>query len=240
MHSCHRKVCNRTVRVSVLLALLCATLLASVRPTRAQKTDLQTTKSTLVVWARTDLANQGAPTLDLERYFVCEPMKRGVTIVAASLTADNSVPDPDRIPEVIIATVLGLFVVIVIFLIHRGVEADGIRSQWLQLQQAWNQRLEEAKAKQLGTDNFADTWIRAAARERCDDILKEAAAIERQEAQRQVWAKQKEAEYQQIAAYATRCHGLDTQETVEILRNADLLPYRLLQEAKKQANGRTA
>ncbi len=69
------------------------------RPTQpAPKTTPDTPKPTLIVWARTDIPNQGAPTLDLadlERYFVKELSDHRIENVIPSATAKiPSPPDP--------------------------------------------------------------------------------------------------------------------------------------------------
>ena len=96
----------------------------------------------------------------------------------------------------------------------------------------WTTLIEDVKTKALETDNFSDTWVKAAARRERDEFLKNAATIERQEAQRQVNAKQRETEYREIAAYAASNPGLDATKVIDMLRKADELPYRLLQAAK--------
>lgn len=118
--------------------------------------------------------------------------------------------------------------------IRRREEADRKRA----MHARWDARLTEAKAKALETNNFSEEWVLAAARCRRETILNESSAIEGDEAKRQVTARAKEAEYRVIASYAAEVHGLNAEETVELLRQADLLPYRLLVEAKNLTEGR--
>jgi hypothetical protein len=131
--------------------------------------------------------------------------------------------------ELIVAVVVLLIALIVGVFITRDCE----RVKREEFYDGWNKRLEDARTRALETDNFSDTWVEAASRQKRDELHKNAATIERQEAQRQVYAKERETEYREIAAYAAERHGLDAKEVTEMLRKADELPYRLLQAAKK-------
>lgn len=76
---------------TMAVAIVCAMLSAGAVRTFAQQLNPPTTQNPqLIVYARTDLKNQGAPTLDLldlERYFAAQLAKRCIQNVAPSQTA---------------------------------------------------------------------------------------------------------------------------------------------------------
>lgn len=104
----------------------------------------------------------------------------------------------------------------------------------------WEEHIIKAMAQALGTDNFSDAWCQDAARERCEELLANAQEIGRAEAERRLKARDREAEYKKMAAFAKRKFGHDKAYIVEVLRKVDELPYRLLQEAKKLAQSDNA
>ena len=156
-----------------------------------------------------------------------------ITPAAAAATADNGHPPVPKEVVIFIYAVVAILVGILAYVGSRQNEADKAEARQRQLHQSWNKRLEDARTRALETDNFSDTWVEVASRQKRDELLKNAATIERQEAKRQVYAKERETEYREIAAYAAERHGLDAKEVTEMLRKADELPYRLLQAAKK-------
>ena len=97
----------------------------------------------------------------------------------------------------------------------------------------WVKRIIAAMAQALESDNFSDAWCQAAARERCEELLANAPEIRRAEAERRLKAKEREDDYKDMAADAKDKYGHDEEYIVEVLRKADGLPYRLLQEAMK-------
>ena len=152
---------------------------------------------------------------------------------AAATPADNTrPPDPVDAVKVFIAVVVFIVGLILVYVISRQNEADKAEAHQRQLHQRCNKRTEDAKTKALETDNFSDTWVKAAGRQKRDELLKNAATIEREEAKRQVYAKERETEYREIAAYAASNLDLDATKVIDMLRKADELPYRLLQAAK--------
>jgi hypothetical protein len=101
----------------------------------------------------------------------------------------------------------------------------------------WDERIIEAMAQALETDDFSETWCRAAAQARYEEILANARRIERAEAERRLKAKPRERDYKEMAEYAEWKYGHDPGTIIKTLRTADELSYRLLQEAKKLQNG---
>jgi hypothetical protein len=96
MPLCTRKSSSFTV---TLTALMCALLFAAASPALSQTsgTPAPAPKPILIVWAHTDLPNQGAPTLDvvdLERYFVTRLDARRIENVMRSATVQIPNPAP--------------------------------------------------------------------------------------------------------------------------------------------------
>jgi len=95
--------------------------------------------------------------------------------------------------------------------------------------------LADAKQKALETNNFSEAWVKSAAHVGWKAILKDQRETERREAERLIRAQVKEADYAAIAEYARAWYGLNKVETVDMLRKADELPYRLVKHAIAKA-----
>jgi len=72
---------------------------------------------------------------------------------------------------------------------------------------------------------------RAAAQAKREELLRGAAETRSEEAKRRNRIKAIEEEYERIAAYGAARYHLDSSEIVEMLRQADERPFRLLREA---------
>ena len=102
-----------------------------------------------------------------------------------------------------------------------------------EIYKSWEKRFHHAMTLGLETDNFSDIACHVVAEMKRQELLKNAGEIEGDEARRLSTEKLLDAEYAQIADWAVfRCNQ-DKRAIVEMLRQADRWPYRLLQEAKK-------
>lgn len=95
-----------------------------------------------------------------------------------------------------------------------------------------DKRLIEAIALWLVTDKYSPNSMRAHARLRRDDILRNAKRIEEREAARLLNSRALEAEYRRLAAYAAPKTDFTAAQLILMLGRADEWPYILLLVAK--------
>jgi hypothetical protein len=115
----------------------------------------------------------------------------------------------------------------------RKQHAARIRSQW-------DKRLKDAFALAIATQNFSEAACRDAASAAVDDILEKREAIEGDEAERVLKSKERELEYARIAEHGATTSDYDADVIVQMLRDMDEWPYRVLREAQFQYEWRSA
>jgi hypothetical protein len=108
---------------------------------------------------------------------------------------------------------------------------EPIERPWGRLGDEWDERLNQALALSLATDNFSDAACREAARQEHARILECRKAIEKVEAERRLNAKTRATEDLKIAAYGASRSNFGRDALIEILGKADEWPYRVLREA---------
>ena len=126
--------------------------------------------------------------------------------------------------------VLGLFILIMI----ENLQAPARRQQEAEYryQRQREKKLEEAQALSLATDGFSEAACQARALAGLEELLKAASKIEEDESKRRLTERAKDAEYAEIAKYGVSKCYMDELAITEMLRAADMWPYRVLEMAK--------
>jgi len=127
-----------------------------------------------------------------------------------------------------VVTAFGLFVTVSLY-------KEDVARRRIETGTRYEKCLADAKQKALETNNFSEAWVKSAAHVGWKVILKDQRETERREADRLIRAQVKEADYAAIAEYARAWYGLNKEETVDMLRKADELPYRLVKHAIAKA-----
>ena len=152
-----------------------------------------------------------------------------ITPAAAAAPADNTHPP---VPEEVLVVLIAAGAIVLAFLIWGVLCLDELLT--LRRTKAhWDRLLARAQAVASETNNFSVAWFAEVARQYGDAILKQAAWIEDDAAERTLAAPPWEAWYRRIADYAAERHTLDKNEVFEMLRKTDNLQARLLEECKK-------
>ena len=152
-----------------------------------------------------------------------------ISSAAAAAPADNSHPP---VPEEALAVLITAGAIVLAFLIWGVLCLDEVLT--LRRTKAhWDRLLVRALAVASESNNFSDSWFAEVASQYGDAILKQAAWIEDDAAERKLAAHRWEAWYRRIADYAAERHTLDKNEVFEMLRKTDNLRARLLEECRR-------
>lgn len=134
------------------------------------------------------------------------------------------------LPALAFQSVVCIVLLIVIVVLLRAIARGFSLSR-----QTLQQDLDHALTLAVKTDNFSESFCRAAAAAKRPEILAVHSQTEKREVERLHHASYFEGYYRRVARYAASRTGIEKARIVEMMRQAHVWEYRVLQEAKRLA-----